>query len=407
MRDPRSRPTRLTGCAIAAQLWNAIEKAEKRKDSQLARSLDIALPHELKPEQNLELVRDFVRAEFVDRGMIADLAIHAPGRKGDHRNVHAHILLTTREIAGPGFGPKARDWNSKQELQQWRQTWAEHANRILEREGFEERIDHRSLLDQGIDREPTTHVGPAGKKMEERGNTSDRAQRNRDIKAANDDLELAEQDLAQSETRLAELKQQLAAERMGRIQKSVRAADTVWEEAEQRWAPKPERAPESGAASCRQTARTHSRTRPPSPTTRAAGYPAGTSRPNIASANPVPLRRPDRPAEIHRAEQGGRAEARHRSRKAKPRKGRGRTKARPGTMMRSGVADQPERQIHRPLPALTGGLLGLFKQVAWLLTASNLASKLRTMWRVVAREMTEPHTHRSKRPRKAKAPRPF
>jgi hypothetical protein len=78
-------------------------------------------------------------------------------------------------------------------------------------------------------------------------------------------------------------------------------------------------------------------------------------------------------------------------------------------MTRSGVADQPERsnQIHRPLPALTGSLLALFKQVAWLLTASNLASKLRTMWRVIAREMTEPHTHRSKRPRKAKSPRPF
>jgi hypothetical protein len=227
-----------------AELWNAIEKAEKRKDSQLARSLDIALPHELKPEQNLELVRDFVRAEFVERGMIADLAIHAPGRRGDDRNVHAHILLTTREIAGPGFGSKARDWNSKQELQQWRQTWAEHANRILEREGFEERIDHRSLLDQGIDREPTTHVGPAGKKIEERGNISDRAQRNRDIETTNDDLELATEDLAQSEARLAALKQQLAAERMGQIQKSVRTADTVWEEAEQRWAPKLERAPE-------------------------------------------------------------------------------------------------------------------------------------------------------------------
>ena len=228
-----------------AELWNAIEKAEKRKDSQLARSLDIALPHELKPDQNLELLRGFVRAEFVDRGMIADLAIHAPGRRGDDRNVHAHILLTTREIAGPGFGAKARDWNSKQELQQWRQTWAEHANRILEREGFEERIDHRSLLDQGIDREPTTHVGPAGKKMEERGNISDRAQRNRDIEATNDDLELAKEDLAQSETRLAALKQQLSAERMGQIQKSVRAADRVWEEAEQRWAPKLERAPEA------------------------------------------------------------------------------------------------------------------------------------------------------------------
>ena len=76
-------------------------------------------------------------------------------------------------------------------------------------------------------------------------------------------------------------------------------------------------------------------------------------------------------------------------------------------MMRSGVADQPECKIHRRLPVLTGGLLALFKQVAWLLTASNLASKLRTMWRVVAREMTEPHTHRTSGRVRPKRPVPF
>jgi hypothetical protein len=226
------------------QLWNAVEKAEKRKDSQLARSLDIALPHELTPEQNLDLVREFVRAEFVVRGMIADVAIHAPGRRGDDRNVHAHILLTTREIAGPGFGSKARDWNSKQELQEWRKAWADHANRILEREGFEERIDHRSLSDQGIDREPTTHIGPAGKEMEERGEASDRAKRNRDIKAANDDMECAARAIIESEERLAELKRQLVVERMGKIGQTVSAADSIWKEAERRWAPAPNRVTE-------------------------------------------------------------------------------------------------------------------------------------------------------------------
>jgi hypothetical protein len=226
------------------QLWNAVEKVEKRKDSQLARSIDIALPHELTFDRNLELVRDFVRAVFVSRGMIADIAIHAPGRKGDIRNVHVHILLTTRELAGPGFGPKARNWNGKQELQYWREAWAAHANRILEREGFAERIDHRSLSDQGIDREPTTHIGPAAREMEQRGVPSDRVQKNRDITAANDNMALLKSELAESEKLLAELKRQLAAERMEQIQKTVRAVNAAYQKAERPQAPAPERPPE-------------------------------------------------------------------------------------------------------------------------------------------------------------------
>jgi len=236
IRTPASTPDWMRD---RGQLWNAIEKVEKRRDSQLARSLDIALPYELSLEQNLELVRGFVDAQYVSRGMIADFAIHAPGRKGDIRNVHVHILLTTREIAGPGFGPKARDWNDKKELLEWRKAWADHANRILEREGFEERIDHRSLLDQGIDREPTTHVGPAAKEMEQRGSPSDRAQKNRDTKAANDNMDALKKELADSEKRLAELRRQLAAERMEQIQKTVRAAGAVWEQAEQHQTPVP------------------------------------------------------------------------------------------------------------------------------------------------------------------------
>lgn len=233
-----------------AQLWNAVEKAEKRRDSQLARSIDIALPHELNLDLNLELLRGFVQEQWVDRGMIADIAIHLPGRTGDIRNVHAHIALTTREITGSGFGPKARQWNRPEELEHWREAWADHANRILEREGFEERIDHRSLSDQGIDREPTTHVGPAGKEMDQRGVTSDRVQQNRDIKTANDNMALLKKELADSENRLAELRREQVAERMEQIQKTVRAADAVWEKAEQRPTPAPE--PEPPAAPAKQ-----------------------------------------------------------------------------------------------------------------------------------------------------------
>jgi hypothetical protein len=229
-----------------SQLWNAVEKAEKRKDSQLARSLDIALPHELSLDLNLELLRGFVQEQWVGQGMIADIAIHLPGRTGDIRNVHAHVALTTREITGSGFGLKQRDWNDKEELKAWRKAWADHANRILEREGFAERIDHRSLMDQGIDREPTTHIGPNAKGMDHRGVFSDRAQQNRDIKAINDNLEELKNELAESEQRLAGLRRQLAAERMEQIQKTVRHADAVWERAEERLRqlPRPEPPPE-------------------------------------------------------------------------------------------------------------------------------------------------------------------
>src|ERR1017187_6110081 len=219
------------------QLWNGVEKAEERKDSQLARSIDISLMCELTFDQNLDLLRDFVKKTWIDQGMLADIAIHAPGHDSDERNIHAHILLTMRVITADGFGNKQREWNDRKDFKQWRKAWADFANAALERGGFAERIDHRSLVEQGLDREPTIHVGPSGKQIEHRGKNSDRAQKNRDIEVANDNMADLKKELAGIEERLAELKLQLAAERMEQIQKTVRAADAVWEQAEQRQAP--------------------------------------------------------------------------------------------------------------------------------------------------------------------------
>src|ERR1039458_4769949 len=224
------------------QLWNGVEKAEERKDSQLARSIDISLMCELTFDQNLDLLRDFVKKTWIDQGMLADIAIHAPGHDSDERNVHAHILLTMRVITADGFGNKQREWNDRKDFKQWRKAWADFANAALERGGFAERIDHRSLVEQGLDREPTIHVGPSGKQIEHRGKNSDRAQKNRDTKAANDNMDALKKELADSEKRLAELRRQLAAERMEQIQKTVRAADPGWEQAEKRQAPVPQAA---------------------------------------------------------------------------------------------------------------------------------------------------------------------
>ena len=137
-----------------SELWNRVEESETRKNSQVAREVRVALPDELTHAQRVALVRDYAQAQFVDRGMVADIALHAPGREGDERNHHAHILLTTREIdaegsvPGGGFTTKNRDWNKVEVLEGWREAWARDSNAALERAGLEDRVDHRTLVAQ-------------------------------------------------------------------------------------------------------------------------------------------------------------------------------------------------------------------------------------------------------------------
>ncbi|NYZ70475.1 MobA/MobL family protein, partial [Endozoicomonas sp. SM1973] len=102
-----------------AQLWNEVEKIEKRKDSQLCREVEVALPRELNEDEMRILARDYAQEQFVDRGMIADISIH----HAKDENPHAHILLTTRDVTPEGFGKKNRDWNQKELLENWREAW--------------------------------------------------------------------------------------------------------------------------------------------------------------------------------------------------------------------------------------------------------------------------------------------
>lgn len=131
-----------------SELWNRVEESETRKNSQVAREIRVALPDELTHAQRVALVRDYAQAQFVDRGMVADIALHAPGREGDERNHHAHILLTTREVDADGFTTKNRDWNKVEVLEGWREAWARDSNAALERAGIEDRVDHRTLVAQ-------------------------------------------------------------------------------------------------------------------------------------------------------------------------------------------------------------------------------------------------------------------
>ena len=142
------------------KLWNAVERAENRKDSQLAREVHFSLPREFTKEQNIELAREFVKNEFVSHGMVADLCIHDGKTKAGEEQPHAHVMLTMREVTEDGFGLKNRSWNAKENYMLWREAWAEHANKYLALNGIDQRLDHRSYAEQGIDLVPQNKIGP-------------------------------------------------------------------------------------------------------------------------------------------------------------------------------------------------------------------------------------------------------
>jgi len=151
-------------------LWNEVEAAERRKDAVLARDIEISLPRELGQAEAVALVQDFVREQFVSRGMVADLNVHWTKARDGGEQPHAHVMLTMRGVEGDGFGLKQRVWNDKALLRTWRERWAEAANARLHELGHDVRIDHRSYAEQGIDLEPQHKIGPAGARREERQN---------------------------------------------------------------------------------------------------------------------------------------------------------------------------------------------------------------------------------------------
>ncbi|CAM4458294.1 MAG: ATP-dependent RecD-like DNA helicase [Legionellaceae bacterium] len=161
-------------------LWNAVEKVEKRVDAQLAREVEFSLPIELDVDQNKMLVREFVQSTFVNKGMIADWSIH-----WDKGNPHVHVMLSMREILQEGFGKKVREWNKKECILEWRREWAEIANYHLAKHQFDVRIDHRSYKDLGIDLVPTIHQGKKITQMEMAGIPTERRQAFHDIHKTN------------------------------------------------------------------------------------------------------------------------------------------------------------------------------------------------------------------------------
>jgi len=189
-----------------AELWNQVELAEIRKDAQVCREIDVALPVELDEAQRVQAVQAFVQSQFVDHGMIADVAFH----DFDSHNPHAHIMLTMRDIGADGFGKKNRSWNQRELVTHWRKAWENHANAALARAGVDSRIDHRSYEAQGLNWEPTQHMGPAVAAMERRKPHSTRVGReNREIEERNLVRDLMTQDIDEDQIYVGRLETEL------------------------------------------------------------------------------------------------------------------------------------------------------------------------------------------------------
>ena len=186
-------------------LWNAAEQAEGRKDAVPARELLLALPHELDFAQRRDLVREFVAEHLLARGMIADVAMHEPGKEGDRRNYHAHILVTTRAVGPAGFGRKDTSWRTPQQVRDWRAGWAEIQNEHLRRALGPDapQVSHLSLAERGVDRAPSVHLGPSATALERNNIASERGEQNRDVSARNTKAREIRLDYQQTADRIA------------------------------------------------------------------------------------------------------------------------------------------------------------------------------------------------------------
>ena len=207
---PAHAPAEYTNRTV---LWNAVEQVEKSKNSQLAREIELALPAELMLEHNIVLVCEYVARHFVSVGMCADICIHDK----NNGNPHAHVMLTTRPFEPGGswggkqkkeyildrrgekiYDPKKKqykcrsvpstDWNEQIKAEQWRAGWADAVNAVLEQQGQESSIDHRSYERQGVEQIPTVHMGVAATQMERKGIATERGDRNREIVVTNKQL---------------------------------------------------------------------------------------------------------------------------------------------------------------------------------------------------------------------------
>ena len=177
-------------------LWNEVEAGEKRKDAQLAREVEFSIPREMNEQQGVALARDFVKKQFVDRGMVTDLNVHWDKAKDGSPKPHAHVMLAMRDVGPEGFGKKNRDWNSTGLLKDWREAWSAHVNERMAELGLEGRIDHRSYEARGIELEPQHKIGPAASRRPDQGLEAERIEDHTRIARENGDRIIANPNVA-------------------------------------------------------------------------------------------------------------------------------------------------------------------------------------------------------------------
>ena len=218
------------GTMARAELWNSVEAKHKRSDATVAREFVVALPAELEGDQRQDLARSYAR-ELADRyGVAVDINVHAPGKDGDQRNHHAHILMSACYVSAQGeLGKKAVELDPihcqrhglANVVEVERERWEQLANQALARAGHDARIDHRSLEAQGItDRMTDVHLGPTATAIERSGRESDIGRRAReqadqfmaDMQAQVALQRAAERDVAELEAQLANARQQAEAQ---------------------------------------------------------------------------------------------------------------------------------------------------------------------------------------------------
>ena len=170
--------------------WAAADTYE-RANGRVYNELEISLPRELSAEKRRELGEEFAKKELGE-GCAYTLAFHNSKALDGEENPHIHLMFSERRLDGVERGPEQffRRYNAEKpelggarkerlywrpaDVENLRERWARHVNKALEREGIEERIDHRSYKRQGIEREPEPKLGPAVTARAKRGRYDDR-----------------------------------------------------------------------------------------------------------------------------------------------------------------------------------------------------------------------------------------
>jgi membrane protein involved in colicin uptake len=215
-------------------LWNGVELHHRRGDALVAREFEVALPDELSAVERQQLAVDFARELANHYGVAADVCGHKPGRGGDDRNHHAHILISACSVTKDGFGKKVATLDpihcQRQKIanpaELWRERWAEMTNERLQQNQIDAKVDHRSLKDQGIEQQPMKHLGPSATGFERRTGEASHKRRTHEAQAKKKAAEKKYQEWV-DETRQAVEKE--AAHLAGELA-IAQAKHTAWEE---------------------------------------------------------------------------------------------------------------------------------------------------------------------------------